>query len=76
MCYSAALADAPGLQGKVVLRLTLDAKGDVEEVGVPESTVKNYAFQDCLERGGQGLHFPAPAKALAKIDVPLTFSLE
>ena len=76
MCYSAALADAPGLKGKMVLRLTVDANGEVDEVGVPSATLKSLAVEDCLERGVKGLRFSPPTKAPAMVDVPLTFSLE
>jgi len=75
MCYSAALADEPGLKGTMVVRLTVDANGEVEEVGVPSATLKNLAVEDCLERGMKGLRFSPPTKAPAMVDVPLTFTL-
>ena len=75
MCYSAALADTPDLEGTMVVRLTIDAVGKVEEVGVPSTTLKSFALEDCLERGMKGLRFSPPTKAPAMVDVPLTFSL-
>ena len=73
MCYFAALADDPTLEGTITLRLTVDAKGEVEEVGAPKATMKAIAVEDCLERGAKGLRFTAPRKAPAMVDVTLTF---
>lgn len=76
MCYFAALADDPTLQGKITLRLTVDGKGEVEEVGAPEATLESIAVEDCLERGAKGLRFSPPSKAPAMVDVTLTFKLK
>lgn len=76
MCYFAALADDPTLEGTITLRLTVDAKGEVEEVGAPKATMKSLAVEDCLERGAKGLRFTAPSEAPAMVDVTLTFELE
>ena len=73
MCYFAALAEDPTLEGTITLRLTVDAKGEVEEVGAPKATMKSIAVEDCLERGAKGLRFTAPSKAPAMVDVTLTF---
>ena len=75
MCYRAALADDAGLKGKVLLRLTIDANGEVEEVGVPSASLESSAVQDCLVRGVKGLRFTPPTRAPATVDVPLTFTL-
>ena len=73
MCYFAALIDEPQLSGKVVLRLTVDAEGKIEEVGTPTSTLEALAVEECLERGIEGLRFSAPSAAPVTVDVPLTF---
>ncbi len=73
MCYFAALADEPTLEGTITLRLTVDGKGEVEEVGSPRATMKSIAVEDCLERGAKGLRFTPPSDAPAMVDVTLTF---
>lgn len=73
MCYFAALADEPTLEGTITLRLTVDGKGEVEEVGAPKATMKSIAVEDCLERGAKGLRFTPPSDAPAMVDVTLTF---
>lgn len=73
MCYVAALADDPTLEGTITLRLTVDAKGEVEEVGAPKATMKSIAVEDCLERGAKGLRLATPSEAPAMVDITLTF---
>ncbi len=47
-CYESRLQAHPGLAGKVVLTLRLDASGDVSDVSVAESTVEDDELLTCV----------------------------
>ncbi len=76
MCYFAALADSPKLEGTVDLRLTLGKDGKVIEVGIPRSSLADDAVEACLSRGLAGLRFAAPKSAPVAVDVSLTLKLK
>jgi TonB family protein len=52
---------APRSGGRVVLRFFVDAKGEVEDVAIVESSIGNHAIERCIADIGLGVVFERPA---------------
>ena len=72
-CYTAALANQPGLRGRVVLRMTVDASGAVSESDVESSTLGSPAAEKCLTLVARRSKFPRPSGAPVRVTYPLVF---
>lgn len=60
-CYEGALAADPGLNGRVVVRFTVDARGSVAQAEITETTMKNQAVETCIAGAVRTWQFPRPA---------------
>ena len=76
LCFQNALRAQPNLKGKMILKLTIDARGRVTEVKVSETDlkVKDSALQECIRKRLLSLQFPAPAGGL-QVTVTVPFLL-
>jgi outer membrane biosynthesis protein TonB len=69
LCFQEALKAQPNLKGKMVVTLTIDAKGRVSRMKVSESDLKARAneVERCLKQRFLALKFPAPAGGVVVI---------
>jgi hypothetical protein len=72
-CYRDEAARSPKLEGKVVLKMRLNPRGEVKQVKA--SGLGNRRVEDCMEAEVQQLRFPPSSRAV-DIDYPLTFKPE
>ncbi|HRI52566.1 MAG TPA: TonB family protein [Pseudomonadota bacterium] len=72
-CYTAALKSQPGLRGRVVLRMTVDATGAVSDSDVESSTLGSPAAEKCLTLVARRIKFPRPTGAPVRVTYPLAF---
>ncbi|MDF1562536.1 MAG: AgmX/PglI C-terminal domain-containing protein [Deltaproteobacteria bacterium] len=74
-CYEQALTSArPGLAGKVVLSMAIEADGKVGEVKVLSDAMKEPALSACLSGEAARLSFPAAKDGRAsQLELPLIF---
>jgi tetratricopeptide (TPR) repeat protein len=76
LCYAAALAKRPNLQGRVVMRFTIDRTGALER---PVRLAPSFAIptlDDCIIKAMSKLSFPAPDGAPVTVAYPLLFGIE
>ena len=59
-CYERQLSSNPDLYGKVLVRFTIGASGDVGEPRVDNSTLKSAMVEGCILRRLAGWKFPLP----------------
>jgi TonB family protein len=59
-CYEHALAANPTLAGRVILKFTIAATGDVIDAQVRDSTLGNAAVETCLAAVADNWEFPYP----------------
>ncbi len=73
-CYDAGLARDPSIEGRLVVKLVVDADGWVRTVRVLESELGDRETDECVRRELVGLHYP-PIAGGARISVvyPMTF---
>lgn len=74
-CYDQHLPKHPGLSGKVVMRLKIDANGRVVEAGAENSTTNDLEFDDCLTATARAFVFPTSADG-GTIRFPLFFKFK
>jgi Ca-activated chloride channel family protein len=60
-CYEKELLKNPGLGGKLVVELTIDAGGKVTKVEIKSSTMNNADVERCIAAKVQAWLFPKPA---------------
>jgi hypothetical protein len=73
-CYEAALANAPGLWGRLAIRFHVTGGGAVDEAFEVESRFPDDRMVRCVLRHARALAFPAPAGGGLRFIVPLRFS--
>ena len=76
-CYEKALGRRPGVEGKVAVRFTIGATGEVTAVDVAEQTVQDEQLSTCLVVAVKSWKFPEP-KGGGKVTVtyPFIFKLD
>jgi NitT/TauT family transport system substrate-binding protein len=72
-CYTAALANQPGLRGRVALRLQIDASGAVSDSAIESSTLASPAAEKCLTLAARRIKFPKTSGGPVRITYPLVF---
>jgi hypothetical protein len=74
-CYQLALMKQPALQGRVVLQFDITPFGQVEELGVRETTLQSPSLIECVSESMRGWEFPrAPyASGNVRIIYPFVF---
>jgi TonB family protein len=72
-CFERALRRDPRLSGRVVVRFTIDGRGDVVDLDVASDTVGDRALRSDLERVLRSWRFPSPARGRMRLLVPLVF---
>ncbi len=70
-CYVASLAQSPGLSGRLLVELTVDAAGKVQSVDVVEPLHPDV--DDCVVAVFQAVTFPPPP-GVVTLRYPLTFA--
>jgi Ca-activated chloride channel family protein len=73
-CYTEIPGQQSSPQGKVVARLTIDAKGDVTRVRIDKENKKYEEFEKCLVRKLKALQFPAPVGEKQSV-ITITFTM-
>lgn len=58
-CYEQGLSRRPGLEGRVVIQLTVEADGSVTESGVVGSTLGDAAVELCVARALERVRCPS-----------------
>lgn len=76
MCYSRALKNSPGLQGTMVLILTLGTSGQMTSVSLDmtSSTLTNTDLKRCIERQIKSRNYPIPDGGSVTFSYPFRFS--
>ena len=72
-CYTAALANQPGLRGRVALRLQIDASGAVSDSAIESSTLASPAAEKCLTLAARRIKFPKTGGGPVRVTYPLVF---
>ncbi len=75
-CYDAAIKDHPGIQGSLVVKWTIDAKGNVTQVteDTSRSTIVEPSVVACVVKIIQGIQFaPSPGGYETKAYYPFDF---
>lgn len=73
-CYENELKRQPGLRGKVVFNLTVDASGRVTDVGVVEDTLGAGAVAACALAQIRDWRFPAIEAGVTTFRAPFVFT--
>ncbi len=73
-CYENELKRQPGLRGKVVFNLTVDAAGRVTDVGVVEDTLGAGSVAACALAQIRDWRFPAVAAGVTTFRAPFVFT--
>lgn len=73
LCYESGLLNNPNLQGRVGVRFTIDANGDVKNVENGGSDLPDGNAVKCVFRVFQRLSFPRPEAGPAPYFVPVMF---
>ena len=74
-CYTEILGQQSSPQGKVVVRLTIDAKGNVARIRIDKGNKAYKEFEGCLVQKLKTLHFPTPDRGKqAVVTVAFTIS--
>lgn len=71
-CYERQLAASPDLYGKLKVRFTIDANGEVDSQSVTQTTLKSNMIDDCILRRIATWKFPKP-KGGTKVIVSYPF---
>jgi len=76
VCFQEALKVQPNLKGKMIMKLTIDARGRVPQVQVSESDLKakGKEWERCIRQRLLALQFPAPAGGV-QVTVTIPFIL-
>jgi outer membrane biosynthesis protein TonB len=73
MCYDAARARAPQLEGRVSLRFVIGRDGSVTNVSDGGSDVNDPSLVACVKSAYSGLSFPQPEGGIVTVVSPLLF---
>jgi hypothetical protein len=73
-CYEKALLTQPSLNGKIIVKFTIDEKGNVEDVKDGGSTIADATMKSCVRRIYEGMVFPAPKGGKVTVTFPMTFT--
>jgi hypothetical protein len=60
-CYERELMDDPGLEGEVVIALTIGSNGSVVDRSIVSNQLENQEVESCLLREAGRMQFPEPA---------------
>ncbi len=60
-CYDSALEDSPGLEGRLLVVISVDGGGRVSEAHIDTSNMDNDGLEGCLIRSIREWRFPYPA---------------
>lgn len=72
-CYQLALLKQPTLQGKVVLSFDINPMGQVEELGIRETTLQSPSLLDCVSESMRTWEFPRAPFASGNLRVIYPF---
>jgi Ca-activated chloride channel family protein len=72
-CYERSLQKRPGLAGKVVLRIVIQADGKVTLAEIAETTLNDADAEACMTRSVARWQFPAIAGGKVEIRFPIVF---
>jgi tetratricopeptide (TPR) repeat protein len=72
-CYQSGLRANPLLQGRIVVRFTIDKTGAVASAGNAGSTMPDQGVVMCVVRGFTTLSFPPPDGGSVNVTYPLVF---
>jgi TonB family protein len=73
-CYRLGRRTAPHAGGRVLLRLFVDAKGEVDDVAIVESSIGNHFIERCIADIALGVVFERPAgNKPTTFDYPIEF---
>ncbi len=73
-CYDNALAEAPGLQGKVTVKFVIVLDGTVSSAATKESTMNSPALESCVNEKFMTFQFPEPKGGIVIVSYPFDFS--
>jgi TonB family protein len=73
-CYEVGLARNPDLEGKVVVRFTIEPNGSVANVELVGSTMPDHETVACIVKGYKKLKFPRPRGGAVTVVYPIMFS--
>jgi TonB family protein len=73
-CYETALAAKPGLSGRIVLKFTVAADGQVETPSLGESTLGSPQAESCVVELARSWRFPAPEGGPVEAEFPFVFA--
>jgi TonB family protein len=73
-CFESQLANAPGLNGRVLVKFVVNAEGKVTQPMLSESTIENEGFESCLLKRLATWVFPRPEGGEALVTFPFTFT--
>jgi TonB family protein len=73
-CYTAVMGQQSSPKGKVVVRITIDAKGDVTKVRIDKGKKEYKEFERCLVQKLKTLQFPAPGGGKQSV-ITITFTM-
>ncbi len=71
LCYEKGLRSDPTLAGRVGIKFTIDAAGDVKSVSESGSTLSDKDTITCIVRCFSALEFPSPASGTASVSYSL-----
>ena len=74
-CYSLELQKNGAAGGELRMKFVVNSSGAVATASPLKRTVSS-AMASCITNGYRALKFPSPAKGLAMVEVPMTFSVE
>jgi predicted small lipoprotein YifL len=74
-CYEDELRRSPSLQGRVAVKLGVDASGSIAQACDGGSTLPSSAVIACIVQASSTLAFPAPESGTATVLVPMMLSL-
>jgi TonB family protein len=73
-CYDNELKKNPGLRGKLVVSLTVEADGSVSDVAVVENSLGSSAVTQCALSQIKGWQFPAIPRGTTRFKTPFVFT--
>jgi TonB family protein len=75
-CYESRLEERPGLAGRVVLNITLNADGETSSVRVASSTLEDSPMEACLVAALESLRYEHHADGEVSFAYPFAFRRE
>jgi periplasmic protein TonB len=71
--FARALRDKPGLQGTIVLAISIAPNGEVTECRLASSTLNDAAFEKSIVERFSSINFGAKGTQTYKVEYPLSF---